>query len=366
MPILAALAERGSRREGRRQAEPVAHDGERGAASRRVEGTAVGHARRGRARRDVPARMRDALRVRAPPRRGVRRVAADARAVPRGPHDRGAVRAPVGEPARRPRRTASARARSTCAASTSPPIPTACSMHGNLRGARVRRRARRGRRRPARTSSPGSTTAPAPDLLRAFPFPHVVTIDAPARRARAAAHHRHRADRPHGGARSRSAGTRSCSSPARPRASWELRWPACERVLVDERDHPDRRARRATGRARRRSAIGRSTITTRSAPTAASRCAAAGRQLELRFGPTYPFAQLYVPARGNFAAIEPMTAHDRRARPRHRPARRTRATASARGSRSRRSAAVTLRLLPGRRAHRLPRRSSACPTTSTG
>jgi galactose mutarotase-like enzyme len=36
--------------------------------------------------------------------------------------------------------------------------------------------------------------------------------------------------------------------------------------------------------------------------------AAGGRRLELRFGPTYPFGQLYVPARGNFAAIEPMTA----------------------------------------------------------
>ena len=35
---------------------------------------------------------------------------------------------------------------------------------------------------------------------------------------------------------------------------------------------------------------------------------AGSRALELRFGPTYPYAQLYVPARGNFAAIEPMTA----------------------------------------------------------
>jgi galactose mutarotase-like enzyme len=36
---------------------------------------------------------------------------------------------------------------------------------------------------------------------------------------------------------------------------------------------------------------------------------AAGRHtIELRFGPTYPFAQLFVPARGNFTAIEPMTA----------------------------------------------------------
>jgi len=36
--------------------------------------------------------------------------------------------------------------------------------------------------------------------------------------------------------------------------------------------------------------------------------AAGGHTVELRFGPTYPFAQLFVPARGNFAAIEPMTA----------------------------------------------------------
>ncbi len=35
---------------------------------------------------------------------------------------------------------------------------------------------------------------------------------------------------------------------------------------------------------------------------------AAGRVLEFRFGPTYPYAQLYVPPKGTFAAIEPMTA----------------------------------------------------------
>jgi galactose mutarotase-like enzyme len=35
---------------------------------------------------------------------------------------------------------------------------------------------------------------------------------------------------------------------------------------------------------------------------------ARGKGVALQFGPTYPFAQLYVPARGSFAAIEPMTA----------------------------------------------------------
>ena len=51
-------------------------------------------------------------------------------------------------------------------------------MHGNLRGARVRRRARRGRARAARASSARLDYGARPDLLRAFPFPHVVTIDA--------------------------------------------------------------------------------------------------------------------------------------------------------------------------------------------
>ena len=35
---------------------------------------------------------------------------------------------------------------------------------------------------------------------------------------------------------------------------------------------------------------------------------ARGRSVDLRFGPTYPYAQLFVPASGEFAAIEPMTA----------------------------------------------------------
>ena len=71
--------------------------------------------------------------------------------------------------------------------------------------------------------------------------------------------------------------------------------------------HPDRRTRRATGRASR-SPI--RTFDDHYALGTDRRFVARGgrREVELRFGPTYPFAQLYVPARGNFAAIEPMTA----------------------------------------------------------
>ena len=96
--------------------------------------------------------------------------------------------------------------------------------------------------------------------------------------------------------------------PNAPKRDWRLRWPACERVLVDERVIPTgvRVAQPAENEPLGDRA--RSTTTTRSAATAASRWPPAARSIEFRFGPTYPFAQLYVPPEGAFAAIEPMTA----------------------------------------------------------
>ena len=129
-----------------------------------------------------------------------------------------------------------------------PTDPNGLPMHGNLSGApfAVTR---------AEASERGTRLVAAldygarPDLLRAFPFPHVVTIDA-------------RLD--HNGLRlnveveptGRSAVPISfcwhpfLQIPDAPRRDWELRWPRCERVLVDERVIPDRRADTATGRAR--------------------------------------------------------------------------------------------------------------------
>ena len=80
MPILDRAEGDGERGEERRQAEPVSHERRRAA---RLEGCTGGHAARRRLRSDVPAGRGHARHVVAVPRRGVRRVAADARRLPR-------------------------------------------------------------------------------------------------------------------------------------------------------------------------------------------------------------------------------------------------------------------------------------------
>jgi aldose 1-epimerase len=178
-------------------------------------------------------------------------------------------------------------------------------MHGNLRGAAfdiVRADAgAHGARLVARLDY-----GARPDLLRAFPFPHVVTIDA-------------RLDE-HGLRLSASIEPTGRTAvpvsfcwhpylqiPGAPRRDWELRWPQCDRLLVDTRVIPT--GERVPQRAER-AALADRTFDDHYALGADRHFAlrAGGRALELRFGPTYPYAQLYVPARGNFAAIEPMTA----------------------------------------------------------
>ena len=178
-------------------------------------------------------------------------------------------------------------------------------MHGNLRGAAfdvVRAEAgARGARLVGRLDY-----GARPDLLRAFPFPHVVTIDA-------------RLDE-HGLRLSASIEPTGRTAvpvsfcwhpylqvPGAPRRDWELRWPHCDRLLVDTRVIPT--GERVPQRAER-AALADRTFDDHYALGADRRFAlrAGSRALELRFGPTYPYAQLYVPARGNFAAIEPMTA----------------------------------------------------------
>jgi galactose mutarotase-like enzyme len=186
-----------------------------------------------------------------------------------------------------------------------PTDPNGLPMHGNLRGAPfevVRVKAGdRGARLVARLDY-----GARPDLMRAFPFLHVVTIDA-------------RLDdrglrittdiEPTG---QRAVPISFCWHPffqltGVPRREWELRWPACDRVLVDQRVIP-------TGeRVRQRvelAPLGHRTFDDHYALDADRQFVlrARNRSIDLRFGPTYPFAQLYVPERGNFAAIEPMTA----------------------------------------------------------
>jgi aldose 1-epimerase len=95
--------------------------------------------------------------------------------------------------------------------------------------------------------------------------------------------------------------------PGAPKRAWALRWPACERVPVDERVIPtgERVVQPAED-----APLARRTFDDHYALGADRRfsLAARGRRVDLRFGPTYPFAQLYVPTRGSFVAIEPMTA----------------------------------------------------------
>ena len=107
--------------------------------------------------------------------------------------------------------------------------------------------------------------------------------------------------------------------PARRAREWELRWPRCERVLVDERVIPTGERVAAAGASARPSPTAPSTITTRSAPTAASRCARGGRSVEL---PLRPDVSVRAALRARARQLRGDRADDRddrRARPRHAP-----------------------------------------------
>jgi aldose 1-epimerase len=145
------------------------------------------------------------------------------------------------------------------------------------------------------------------ERLRAFPFPHLVAVDA-------------RLDAVHG----LTIGTQVWATsdvavpisfgwhpfvrlPAGGRSTWQLRWPACEHVEVDERIVP---TGARTQQAASREPIGRRTFDDHYALGADRTFSIATTQhsLELTFGDTYPFAMLFVPPRRQFVAIEPMTA----------------------------------------------------------
>ncbi len=146
-----------------------------------------------------------------------------------------------------------------------------------------------------------------PDRLRAFPFPHIVTVDV-------------HLDADRGltiGTEVRPTGDGPVPIsfgwhpylrlPRGGRNTWELRWPACEHVEVDERTIPTgtREAQPAESEP-----IGRRTFDDCYAlgDDRTFAVSAADRALTLRFDAAYPFAQLYVPPRRRLVAIEPMTA----------------------------------------------------------
>jgi galactose mutarotase-like enzyme len=186
-----------------------------------------------------------------------------------------------------------------------PTDPNGLLMHGNLRGAPFEIVRADAGARAARLVARLDYGA-RPDLLRAFPFPHVVTVtaelDAHVLRVTTDVEPTGRAAVP----------VSFCwhpfvRIPGAPRRSWKLRRPACERVLVDERVIPtgERVAQPAED-----APLGTRTFDDHYALGRDRRfaLAAGGSRLELRFGSTYPYAQLYVPPTGGFAAIEPMTA----------------------------------------------------------
>jgi galactose mutarotase-like enzyme len=186
-----------------------------------------------------------------------------------------------------------------------PTDPNGLLMHGNLRGAPFEIVRADAGPRTARLVARLDYGA-RPDLLRAFPFPHTVTVDVSLdeRELRVTTD-----VEPTGRA---AVPVSFCwhpfvRVPNAPRRTWELRWPACERVLVDDRVIPtgERVAQPAEN-----GPLGARTFDDHYALGRDRRFAltAGDNGIELRFGPTYPFAQLYVPPRGSYAAIEPMTA----------------------------------------------------------
>ena len=146
-----------------------------------------------------------------------------------------------------------------------------------------------------------------PDRLRAFPFPHVLTIDArlhPKRGLNIVT----TVEATGAVAVPISFGWHPyVTLPGGERASWELRWPACEHVEVDENIMP---TGVRTPRAAERAPIADRTFDDHYALGADRRFAIAdgGRSLTFEFDAKYPFAQLFVPPDKELVAIEPMTA----------------------------------------------------------
>lgn len=145
------------------------------------------------------------------------------------------------------------------------------------------------------------------ERLRAFPFPHIVTVEAELDSERGLSLTTTvtpTADR----AVPVSFGWHPyLRLPRNGRNTWELCWPACEHMELD--DHQIPTGKRAPQPAER-TPIGRRTFDDHYALGADREFTVAtdGCALTLTFGHTYPFAVLYVPPRRQLLAIEPMTA----------------------------------------------------------
>jgi aldose 1-epimerase len=150
-----------------------------------------------------------------------------------------------------------------------------------------------------------------PEKLRAFPFPHTVMIDArlhPTRGLNIVTQVEPTSDH----AVPISFGWHPfVQLPVAARAEWELRWPACEHVELDERLIP---TGTRTPQAPERAPVANRTFDDHYALGPDRTFSVAGgagrtrRTLTLQFDPAYPFAQLFAPPGSELLAIEPMTA----------------------------------------------------------
>jgi aldose 1-epimerase len=189
---------------------------------------------------------------------------------------------------------------------TLPHDPNGLPIHGNLFAAPFELKLKNSTRVVA-TLDYGAD----PGRLRAFPFPHILTVDIrlhPTRGLNIVT----QVDPTAGHAVPISFGWHPfVQLPNVPRAEWELRWPVCEHVEVDDRTIP---TGARTSQAAEREPIAGRTFDDHYALGSDRTFSIAGgtgktrRRLTLQFDPAYPFAQLFVPPNRELVAIEPMTA----------------------------------------------------------
>jgi galactose mutarotase-like enzyme len=174
-------------------------------------------------------------------------------------------------------------------------------IHGNLRGAKFAV--------IDRTSTHLQAVldyGARPELLRDFPFPHLLRVDATLTEGSL------RLDTTVVPTSDRAVPISFCwhpylRMPEGARKEWQLRWPACDHVEVDDHIIP---TGARTHQDEQDQPIARRTFDDHYALGADRRfeVRAAGRTLTLTFDEHYPYGQLYVPPKGRFIAIEPMTA----------------------------------------------------------
>ncbi len=187
-----------------------------------------------------------------------------------------------------------------------PRDPNGLPLHGNLLGAPFDVRRATDTRVVARLDY-----GAYPEKLRAFPFPHVLTVDARLHAARGLTIVTG-LEPTAGRAVPVSFGWHPfVRLPNAPRREWELRWPACEHVEVDSRvvptgartSQPAQTAPIAGRIFDDHYALGRDRTFSIGAGSSGAR-----RTLTFRFDRAYAYAQLFVPPRRQLVAIEPMTA----------------------------------------------------------